>query len=227
MDPREYIRKMDTVKGWLTKTCALTIANLNDVQREMSVCGTVGEIGVHHGKLFILLGLMDKSFAIDIFDQSLNVDHSGHGDREIFERNLERFGVTGVHIIQASSTTVGPSDIPGPVRLFSVDGGHTADLTENDLRLAEKCLVDGGIIILDDYFNSFWPDVSVGANRCMDSLIPFAISPNKVYFTNNLECAENYRKALRAEKESEMNGHPVKIVAPPTVKSRIKRLIRG
>ena len=37
--------------------------------------------------------------------------------------------------------------------MFSVDGGHSTDVALHDLRLANEVLVDGGIIMLDDYFD--------------------------------------------------------------------------
>ena len=48
------------------------------------------------------------------------------------------------------------------MRLFSIDGGHTAAITEKDLQTAAECLVDGGAVILDDVFNEAFPAVSEG-----------------------------------------------------------------
>jgi hypothetical protein len=65
----------------------------SDAQVIAGTRGSVGEVGVHHGRLFILLYLLaepdERAFAIDIFDeQHLNEDHSGQGDRKVFEENL-------------------------------------------------------------------------------------------------------------------------------------------
>lgn len=81
----------------------------------------------------------------------------------------------------------------GKIRLFSVDGGHTSHITQCDLETVSNSLVDGGVIILDDYFNAAWPGVSEGTNRFFilgnkTGIIPFAIGGNKVFFTTN----ENY-----------------------------------
>lgn len=72
------------------------ISHINAAQTEFGVRGGVGEIGVHHGKLFILLHLMlregERSFALDVFErQDLNVDQSGRGDRERFLENVQRW----------------------------------------------------------------------------------------------------------------------------------------
>src|SRR5689334_11579564 len=81
----------NSVHGWLDRYSATVIADLTHVQREHRIVGAYGEIGVHHGKLFILMRLAapeDRCFAIDVFDdQHLNVDHSGAGDRAKFLSN--------------------------------------------------------------------------------------------------------------------------------------------
>jgi hypothetical protein len=41
-------------------------------------------------------------------------------------------------------------------RMISVDGGHSLEITLHDLMLAACLVVDGGIVILDDYPNSSW-----------------------------------------------------------------------
>lgn len=191
MDLDHYARRgYKSVGGWLNPISARIIASLAEYQTGKGYTGTAGEIGVHHGKLFLLLHAAnpESSFAIDVFDdQHLNTDHSGHGDREIFEENIRRVGgnPATVEIIQRSSFDLTPADIPGPVRLFSVDGGHTSECVQNDLALADQVLAPHGVVILDDYFNPCWPDVSVGTNIYLTSqaanLLPFAISPSKLY----------------------------------------------
>ncbi|MGI8853311.1 MAG: class I SAM-dependent methyltransferase [Methyloceanibacter sp.] len=130
---------------------------------------------MHHGRLFILLYLLsapeERAFAVDVFsDQTRNVDESGRGNEAIFLSNLFRHagGSERVELFACDSNQLRPEDIKsrvGRCRLISVDGGHTADTTENDLRLADALLIEGGVCILDDYFNPMWPDVSSGAAR--------------------------------------------------------------
>jgi hypothetical protein len=83
------------VEGWLRTEAALVIAALNERQRALDAKGGIAEIGVHHGKLFILLYLLgrppEKAVAIDLFeDQHFNIDLSGSGDLAKFRRNLAR-----------------------------------------------------------------------------------------------------------------------------------------
>jgi len=182
------------VAGWLHPFSARFIAELAQLQQQVGIQGASAEIGIHCGRLFILLHLAgsgEKDLAIDIFaDQHLNVDQSGRGDLDRFLRNLRRFGgnPAAVQIMQKNSLDVTAAEIHarvGPVALFSVDGGHTAQCVVNDLRLADAALHDDGVVILDDFFNEVWPEVCVGATDYLrdpaSRLRPFAITPNKLY----------------------------------------------
>ena len=66
--------------------------------------------------------------------------------------------------------------------------------------MSEDCLTNGGIIILDDYFHCHWPGVSEGTLSYFlttnTKLIPFALSPNKTYFTNTQEFSKKYHDYL-------------------------------
>jgi Methyltransferase domain len=162
-----YVRYNYKVPGWLHWYSARIIVDLSHIQVNAGFEGAVGEIGVHMGRLFILLKLLasphEKAIAIDVFeDQHLNVDRSGCGDQIAFLTNLERWASTrDVELIQRSSLEVSPEEIiarVGKCRIISVDAGHTEECTVNDLYLAEAAASDHGIIILDDFFNAYWPD---------------------------------------------------------------------
>ena len=87
-----------------------------------------------------------------------------------------------------------------PIRLFSVDGGHTQQIVMSDMRLAEATLADGGVLIADDVFNEEWPDVGVGTLKYLEDgggLAPFVVGFNKVLFAHPQHC-EKYRSAVDA-----------------------------
>jgi hypothetical protein len=193
------------VDGWLRTEAALTIAALSERQRAIGIEGGVAEIGVHHGRLFILLYLLgrppEKAVAVDLFgDQHLNVDRSGSGDLARFRHNLTLYADTDRLVLhQGNSLEVGGADLmrlaAGPLRMISVDGGHTADITAHDLATADAALADGGIIVLDDVFNEQWPGVADGMHRHFaqrPNLVPFAIGANKTYF-----CRPSHRNVYR------------------------------
>ncbi|HDR9022683.1 class I SAM-dependent methyltransferase [Burkholderia vietnamiensis] len=199
---------MAEVQGWLTPCSASIIAHLSAHQLRLGLSGNVAEIGVHHGKLFILLANLiapdEAAYAVDIFDdQHKNVDRSGKGDRAIFEENVRKFATHAkVVVIQESSLDLEGTDFTSTsFRMISVDGGHTGPITCSDLHLSEKQLVDGGIVVLDDILNPDWTGVITGLVKYFSeggALIPFALSANKLYLTTGREAAVAYASNLRA-----------------------------
>jgi hypothetical protein len=233
------------INGWLLPYTAEFIAAIADVQRRAGFRGSVGEIGVHHGKLFTLLRLAtdrdDPAFVIDVFEnQALNIDHSGRGDKDVLRNNLVRWSgsAEGITLISKTSLEVEPEEILvpcGKVRLASIDGGHTAECVYNDLKLMDAVLHDYGVIALDDYFNEDWPDVSNGTARYMyekdTRLRPFAVAPGKLFLTT-AAFNEFYRTKLvsetpfRSAKSSEMFGMKVDIYHGPRTMPPIGTYIR-
>jgi hypothetical protein len=225
-----YLHHLDAVSGWLDKFSAEIILAISAFQNERDFRGAVAEIGVHHGKLFLLAYLTTKkdepALAIDVFGlQHLNVDKSGCGNKAIFLRQLRKWaGCTDeVSLIEDSSLNVAPRDIldmVGRIRFFSIDGGHTEEATSHDIHLAESVMTDEGVVVLDDCFNESWPEVSAAVARYLTGqpkIVPFAITPGKVFL-----CRERvkplYQSMLRdqfprrIDKVARLYGHDVQIV---------------
>jgi hypothetical protein len=186
------------VEGWIDEGALSFLALVNHYQMTVGITGAIAEIGVHHGRCFIALCTMRRGdefgVAADIFEnQTLNPDSSGHGDRARFVNNLQTFGVTErLAILTSDSLTLTGEAIVDaahgqPVRLFSVDGAHTAEHTANDLTIAQDALSQRGVVVVDDWFNPNWPGVQEGLFDFMrqpaTSLAPFAYGNNKLYLT--------------------------------------------
>jgi hypothetical protein len=233
------------VQGWLDDFSARLIVTLAIALDDAGRHGAAVEIGVHHGRLFILLHLAStgrKDLVIDVFDeQELNVDDSGKGDKAIFLKNLARFGgdPACIDIFQRSSLTVRPGEITervGAPLMFSIDGGHTAECALNDLRLADASLSEHGFVVLDDFFNEFWPEVAVGTTMFLSDpaacLRPFAVSPGKVYLCRPGQ-QEFFHRVIQqqfsrryVDKSAQMFGSPVLVVGVrDTHRSLLKRLV--
>lgn len=207
---RYRIDGLAEVQGWFEPESAELMAALLLHQIDAGHGGGVAEIGVHHGRSFLLLanGLLpgEPAVALDVFEhQEQNADRSGKGDLGRFEQNLERWAPdVAVRVVASSSFDVSVAsarDVFGRPRMFSVDGGHTAEITRHDLELAEASIAEGGIVVLDDLLNGHWLGVLTGtATYLLDrpGLRPFALSPNKLYLTDSAEAAADYAAHLRA-----------------------------
>jgi hypothetical protein len=230
------------VNGWLRPEGAQAVVLLSEAQQRANVTGNVAEIGVHHGKLFIILYLLgsgtERAVAIDLFSQQhLNIDHSGLGNLDIFVKNLRRHADTDRLVAhEGDSTKLSAADLlklgRGPFRLISIDGGHTSEITAHDLSTAEGALTEGGIIILDDCFNEIFPGVAEGVFRYFSesrSIVPFAIGAGKTFFCKQV-FTKQYAAALQTMSakiaENGFLGHRVLCLdfSPPTLAERIGKI---
>lgn len=238
------------VQGWVNPQILRVVEEIDRCQRQAGVSGGAAEIGVHHGRFFLALHLLrtqsERSLAIDLFEaQEQNVDLSGKGDEAVFRRNLVRHagGDADVVVLSGDSTRLTSDDVldrVGPVRIFSVDGGHTAPIVLHDMTTAAGSITPGGIVIADDVFNDQWPGVADGTYEFLEqdrSVVPFAIGFNKVLFSTP-DHADRYRVILSGlarrrlwdYKQSVMHGHDVTVMWVPTLRRRprllAKRILR-
>lgn len=137
---------VNEVEGWLHNGAITSTVLLSRAQRDRGIRGDVGEIGIHHGKYFLLLCQMcqgdEVAIGIDVFgDQHLNTDRSGKGNRLIFESNIAKILNDRDHltILQADSLSLTGETLGTytnkQFRMFSIDGGHTVAHVLNDLTL--------------------------------------------------------------------------------------------
>lgn len=215
---QRYLRRGNKrVEGWLYQVDAQLVRAVGDIQTKNNFSGSMGEIGVWKGRLFILLYLLlhehEKAFGIDIFDQNqLSKDRPNpkpdHALRQILQEFLDNVKTHAgssddIHTIRGSSDNVRAEDIlstVGAVRLFSIDGGHTKELVLNDLELAASTLCEHGVVIFDDCFKPEWPGVVNGLHEFLlretVDLVPFAISLNKVFLCKS-SAVGMYRDSLK------------------------------
>src|SRR5262249_22014575 len=182
-------RGADSVRGWLRASCARVVVALAQIQDEERLQGSVGEIGVFEGRLFILLKLScgpgEKSFAIDLFDTLHPTDGGPQAcSKEQFLANVARWTGSADDVVTFASRSqaIAPGEILNhckPARLLSVDGEHSEEAVLADLKLAEALTSQDGVVLVDDYFNPSWPAVAAGVIRYLQTeealLRPFAI----------------------------------------------------
>jgi hypothetical protein len=190
----------DSIQGWVGDRIFQIVDFIKLYHEQRGIHGDIAEIGVHHGKLFVILAAVarpdEMCIAVDIFeDQELNVDSSGNGSRAVFEGHMRTHFpemLDRVKIVACDSMSITPATAAAKlsqrgVRLFSVDGGHTTKHVVNDLSIAQELLVSSGVVLLDDFLGPMWPSVSEGFFQYMSTanrrLAPFLIFQNKLFLT--------------------------------------------
>lgn len=188
---RKYMRK---IPGFLSRIDADLISQLLLWQEVQGVGGSLCEIGVHHGRLFLLLALSrrpgETALAIDLFedDEVTAGAHAGRPQALIRNATKLRVSLSNEEILKCSSREVTANEIlsraPGQIRFFSIDGGHMYRDVENDLELARQCICQTGIIAVDDFCNVLWPEVSFATYdflRSQSEIVPVFATLSKLY----------------------------------------------
>ena len=196
----KYLVEKQKIAGWLDDIDIYLMGYLSRVQHELNITGSVGEIGVHHGKVTIPIALFaaksERIWAADLFEhnQKENVDRSGGGNEQKFIAHLEEYGLVGEedapYIQTINSLKLDYSDLAArnfsSFRFLSIDGGHTHETTLNDLIFACDIVMDGSIISVDDFPRPDWLGVASGLFAFVNGqsfLQPFLFSRNKAYLT--------------------------------------------
>jgi len=203
----EYLRRgINQVEGWLNLSTAIYLSGLEVLQRGIGPAGDVCEIGIHHGKSFLCLALGlpagERAVAVDLFpDPADNVD--GRDKRAIFEHNAARHGAAPPEVVRTSSLELerlGFVDKGRRFRIFSIDGAHTIEITLNDLAVAERTVLEGGLVVLDDVLNPHWLAVITALFQYWSdggTLVPAVLVPNKLILATSPESAAIWRKLMR------------------------------
>lgn len=213
---KRYYTDAEKIDGWFDRRLMFILLLTDSVQKKNNVTGNLCEIGVWHGKSFIPLMYLaqpdENVLAVDCFDQyEFNRDNSGGGPCPLkkFNNNVSKYcsNLVSLKIKKGDFLKFTPSEYLTAVenskkfRIISIDGCHEADTTFIDMDNASNCLVDGGVIVIDDYFHWCWPGVSEGVNAFMNKnqnvLKPFLIAWNKIFFTH----AHHRQKYFDAFKE--------------------------
>ena len=208
---RSYLAETAHVEGWFFPVDAYLFGFVDEVQRRQGIAGNLFEIGVHHGKTALMLARMVRDGEVlgvcDVFErQDLNRDRSGEGSRELFLRNIGDFPV---RVFAKESSRLTAADTTTSCRFVHIDGGHRPEDVWNDLAVAERSLLDDGVVAVDDVFNPSWPGVSEGFYRFMaarpDAFTPILIGGNKVLLS---------RLSATARYESQWDGIETAVDAP-------------
>lgn len=206
------------VPGMLQTGSISVIWSLIEAQDDLNVRGDVAEIGVFYGKLLILLSLAlktgERAHAFDIFTF---LEKAPEENRATVVANLVRSGVSPatVSVHTRDTRTLNARDfvdlIGGrTVRLFSIDGDHSREAVQHDLEIAAAATHSDGILVADDIFNAWCPEVTDGiidfARSGGGGFRPFALAAAngplatgcaKLFFAYQ-ERAETYKRYLRA-----------------------------
>ncbi len=202
------------IEGWGANPFTARIFLILDAaQSAAGVTGHLFELGVHYGRSAILFALMaragEHAVFLDLFDdQDANLDRSGEGNEAVLRANLARWAPgTPVEIVQGNSLETAFENLPHlgqGTRLAHIDGGHHLEAVQNDLEKTDAVLAEGGIIVMDDFLHSGFPEVNEACNRYLaatDRLVPIALGRNKLVL-----CRPSHAEGYHAHLAGHLTG---------------------
>jgi len=166
------------LEGWFARASFDKFVGIADDQRRRGVRGDILEIGCYHGKsactLAALLEDEEKLYLCDLFDLPESKEgHAWEGSQEkcvylnvprpeTVLKNVTR--AADIHpkriVFHKHSSLELPTRLPEhKFRIIHVDGRHDRKYALADIKYAYRALVDGGVIIVDDWRNKDWPEV--------------------------------------------------------------------
>jgi Methyltransferase domain len=184
---------MNSIEGWLYEGALEITEILLSAQRSMAIQGSGVEIGVYKGKYLTFLAGASNfvwvGFDVFIFDQQKEA-----------KKNIDNVlasskSSTKVSLIHANTQAIDSSAFKKilaeqkitNISFASIDGDHSAQGVEHDLKIIEESLAPGGIVAIDDIFSPMSASVTEGFFRHMSAgshLKPIAFSDNKLFMTS-------------------------------------------
>ena len=169
---------------------ALTWSVLLNAQTRNDVRGDMLEIGVEFGtSAFLMLEALDAGEHATLID--------------LVKTDEWLAGINGAYKNQAAHTFIvgntqkmSSSEIPVSCRWIHIDGGHLYEHVTNDLELAVDALSKDGVMVLDDFFEIRWPDVTFAILEFLktsEKLVPFLLVNRKLYCARSVESANSYK----------------------------------
>ena len=172
---------------------ALTWSILLSTQSANRISGQMLEIGVEFGtSAFLMLESLRPE------------EHATFIDVKRTEEWLQGIGgpyqnMTNHSFIIGNTLQMRPQQMPSNCRWIHIDGGHLYQHVSNDLLLTIDSLAEEGVMVLDDFFEIRWPDVTAAILdflREQQRPVPFLLVNRKLYCARSEEQANAYTEVF-------------------------------
>lgn len=210
--------------GWfLPEDIALFRLLLAQTSRRLGG-GDLAELGVYLGKSAVLvgsaLGPEETLTVIDLFgeqapsaaNQAENTEQYPDLTRAAFEANYARLCDRPATVLTGPSASIVDHVPHGTHRFVHVDASHLYEHVVEDIAASRLLLKPGGVVVFDDFRTEHAPGVGAAVWQAThDGLIPFAVTPVKLYAA--WDDSVDWAGVVRAWAETVGRGHEVQQVA--------------
>ena len=158
-------KEIRSIPGWFTTDDCSHFALVLSMQSFLGIRGD-SEIGTYHGRSACALAYFkrpgERVLLCDVFDTT-DDQYNDPATPDQVRTNLEQV-VPGlrrdeIEIFVGRSESIAFQ--PGQrFRFVHVDGGHSRAVALRDIKIADQHLARGGVIVIDDYHLSMFPEVT-------------------------------------------------------------------
>jgi len=233
---QNYLKEADSIPGWFAPIDVLLFQKFDQFQYEEDLKGDLLEIGVYQGRSAILLGYFrreqEQLVVCDVFETPAATDAnrvenqtSYQGlSRRIFEENYHRFHDHLPLILTCDSTNLSSHKLSRRFRFIHIDGSHLYEAVRADIENAKRILIDGGIVVFDDFRRAPGIAAAVWQEVVTGGLIPFCFTEAKMYGAWNTSPSDRLA-ALRAwaGDHASLETHTEVIFGHPVLGIKMKR----
>jgi Methyltransferase domain len=244
----DYLAARSELPGWFDWIDIVLFQLFDQVQQEAALRGDLLEIGVYQGKSAILLEYFvregERLVVCDLFESAAssatNAEENQHYysdlSRQAFERIFLRFHERLPDVFQCSSTELPErAGLCRSFRFIHVDGSHLYEVVRQDIATAKSLLVDGGIVVFDDYRSEHTPGVAAAVWEAIAGRIvqPICITQKKMYAWTGqtrpaglarLDALPAIHPSLRLESHSLLGVDLVRVYQAASAISRTKQM---
>ncbi|MFI1964644.1 class I SAM-dependent methyltransferase [Streptomyces pathocidini] len=190
-------RRLNDVKGWFPSLDQVLFASLLGRQERLGERGDLLEMGAYLGKSAIFTATFlrpDERFTVcDLFDAPAPDQHNAAEARKsyatltrvAFEQNYLAFHDELPEVVQGPTSVLADELDPDTCRFVHVDASHLYEHVAGDIETAQRVLVPGGVVVLDDFRSEHTPGVAAATWEAVFNrgLRPICLSTQKLYGT--------------------------------------------
>jgi hypothetical protein len=196
---QNLLNKMD---GWFSAASHGMFQFFLRYQNENKINGNLGEIGVWKGKSAAVISKFSKENESVFLIDPLIKDFS-----ETIYRNIDYVcKKISEKLVMCNIVSDNFDKIPNyqsllhSFRFFHIDGCHTGTNIFKDLKLADSLISTDGIVVVDDFFNYSYPQITEALYRYLQvnpfSYRLFCVGYNKAYLCRPEKLSEYYSYCL-------------------------------
>ena len=158
---------LNSINGWFSPASHGFFSFFLDAQNKLCIQGSLGEIGVWEGKSATII----CNFACEKENVFL-IDPLIEKNKETILRNIDSVcrripeKLQFCNYVSDSFLKINSNpELINSFRFFHIDGCHTGTNVYSDMELADKLLSEDSILVVDDFFNPGYPQITEAVYR--------------------------------------------------------------